>query len=167
MRATCVVIAAIGVVLATTSEAQTRRPEHERLSAMVGSWQTELEVAATPATPATKVNGTEECAWFADLHVICRSDAKTQTGPYSAIRIVSYQSAIKQYAIYTVDSTGLSLLAFGDISGDKWTFTAEGQGAKSRLILTIGATGYTGVSEFSRDGSWTPVSIIKATRVTP
>ena len=165
MRATCVLIAAIGAVVATISEAQTRRPEHERLSGMVGSWQTELEVAATPSLPAAKVTGTEECAWFADLHVICRNDAKTQTGPYSAIRIVSYQSASKQYSVYTVDSTGLSLLAYGEVSGDTWTFTAEGQGAKSRLILTMGPTSYTGVSEFSRDGSWTPVSTIKGTRV--
>lgn len=165
MRAIGGLIAAIGVALATIGEAQTRRPEHERLSAMVGSWQTELELAATPSTPATKVNGTEECAWFADLHVICRNDAKTQTGPYSAIRIVSYQGAIKQYSVYTVDSTGLSLLAFGDVSGDTWTFTADGQGGKSRLVLTMGPAGYTGVSEVSRDGSWTPVSTIKGTRI--
>ena len=60
----------------------------------------------------------------------------------------------------------LSLLASGEVSGDRWTFTTEGQGVKSRLVLTLGPKSYSGITEVSRDGSWTPFSTIKATRVT-
>ena len=168
MRVAFVWLSAGWLVMTAAVGAQERRPEHERLAALVGNWQTEVDVSATPGSPARKVNGVEECAWFANLHVICRNDAKTETGPYTAIRIISYQPTIKQYSVYAVDSAGLSLLSFGQIDGDKWTFTAEGQGSTSRLVITMSASGYTGVSEVStRGGSWTPVSAIKATRATP
>jgi hypothetical protein len=166
IRIACVTITCF--VLSATTVAQGRRPEHDRMAPMIGSWQTEVEIPPTPTAAAVSVKGTEECAWFADLHVVCRNEAAMASGPYSSIRIFSYQPTAKEYSIYTVDSLGLSTLYFGQISGDVWTFTAVGQLGKSRLTLTMTATGYTGVSEFAgRNDRWSPISSVKATRHTP
>jgi hypothetical protein len=158
-------VAAIGVTSAAA--AQTRSPEHDRLSAMVGQWRTEVETAPAGSRPGTKITGTEECAWFADLHVVCRYQAATETGAYSAIRLVSYVPMLRQYSAYTVDSTGASLLTAGQIDGKTWTFVADSAGAKSRLVLTIAPDGYTGITETSSGRGWVTVSTVKATRVTP
>jgi hypothetical protein len=158
----------VWLVASAAATAQGRRPEHERLAVMVGSWQTEVDVKATPTGPALTVKGIEECAWFANLHVVCRNESKMESGPYSSIRLLSYQASTKEYSVYTVDSLGLSTLAFGQVSGDVWTFTAEGQGMRSRLTLTMTPDGYTGVSEFAtRNDRWSPLSSVKATRQKP
>jgi hypothetical protein len=154
--------------LAAPAAAQGRGPEQERLSAMVGRWQTEVEIKATATAPASKVIGTEECAWFANLHVVCRNDAKADSTAYTAIRLMSYHTVLKRYAVYTVDSTGAVLLAFGQVSGDTWTFGSENAESKSRFVMTLTPTGYTGTSEVSgRKGEWTPVSSVKAARLEP
>ena len=168
MEARYALVIVVWLGLATPVGGQGRSPEQERLSAIVGRWQTELEIKATAAGQAGKVSGTEECAWFANLHVVCRNDAKADVVSYAAIRLISYHAPTRQYALYTVDSTGTALLAFGQIAGDTWTFTAEASESKSRLVIKMGPASYTGTSELSiRNGVWTPVSSIKATRVEP
>ena len=156
------------MALAMPAAGQGRTPEQERLSAMVGRWQTDVEIKATAPAQGGKVTGTEECAWFANLHVVCRNDTKADSAAYSAIRLLSYHAGLKQYAVYTIDSTGSTLLAFGQVSGDTWTFNAEAAESKSRLVITMTPTGYTGTTELSiRNGPWTPVSLVKATRLEP
>src|SRR5688500_17344709 len=123
----------VWLVTSAAATAQDRRPEHERLAVMVGRWQTEVDVKATPTGPALSVKGIEECGWFANLHVVCRNESKMESGPYSSIRLLSYQASSKEYTVYTVDSLVLSTLACGQVSGDVWTFTAEGQGMRSHL----------------------------------
>ena len=168
MRKRFAIVTVACMAFALPAAGQGRRPEQQRLAVMVGRWQTEVETKATATTQAGKVTGTEECAWFANLHVVCRTDAKSDTGPYSDIRLISYHPALKQYAVYTIDSTGAALLAFGQVSGDSWTFTADAPESKSRLVITMTATGYTGTSEVSiRNGGWTAISSIKATRLDP
>ena len=66
----------VWLVASAAATAQERRPEHERLAVMVGSWQTEVDVKATPTGPSFVVKGIEECAWFANLHVVCRNESK-------------------------------------------------------------------------------------------
>ena len=72
----------VWLAASAAATAQERRPEHERLTVMVGSWQTEVDVKATPTGPAFIVKGIEECAWFANLHVVCRNESKMASGPY-------------------------------------------------------------------------------------
>ena len=168
MRLRCAVVMMAWVALLAPAAGQGRGPEQERLGAMVGRWQTEVEVKATASAQAAKVTGSEECAWFANLHVVCRTDATADAGPYSAIRLISYHVPLKQYSIYTIDSTGAALQAFGQVSGDTWTFSAESGESKSRLVIKMTPTGYTGTSELSiGNGPWTPVSSVKATRLEP
>ena len=81
-------------------------PEHKKLDYLVGKWKVELEIKATGTTPASKASGTEECEWFANLHIVCRGEATGAAGLYKEMRTISYVPALKQYASYSVDSLG-------------------------------------------------------------
>ena len=132
---------------------------------MVGKWTIEVDTKATPLSPASKASGTEECQWFANRHVVCRSEAKGSAGAYSQMRTLSYVPARKMYAAYTVDSLGSALLAYGQVNGDTWTFSTDQPAFNIRLTLKIAADGYTALAEFAgADGKYLPLSEVKATR---
>ncbi len=149
--------------LPAISAAQTA--DQKRLDVMVGKWSIEVDTKATPLSPANKASGTEECQWFANRHVVCRSDAKGPAGSYSQMRTLSYVPARKQYALYTVDSLGSALVAYGQVSGDSWTFTTDQPTFNVRLTLKIAPGGYTALAELAgADGKYLPLSEVKATR---
>src|ERR671912_714894 len=111
-RLLLVLLAAL-LVLPAPVEAQTA--DQKRLDPMVGRWRVEVDLKATPLTQAAKASGTEECEWFAERHVVCRSDAKGQAGTYSQMRTFSYIPARREYTVYAVDSLGTALLANGQV----------------------------------------------------
>ena len=140
-------------------------PDQKKLDVMVGTWRIDVDLKATPLSQATKASGTEECEWFADRHVVCRSDAKGSAGRYSQMRTLSYIPARKQYAAYTVDSLGSALIAYGQVAGDTWTFTTNQPAFNIRLTLKIAGAGYTALAEYAGpDGKYLPLSEVKATR---
>ena len=140
-------------------------PDYKKLDPMVGQWRIEVDLKATPISQATKASGTEECEWFASRHVVCRSEAKGTTGTYSQMRTLSYVTAQKQFAAYTIDSLGTVLNAYGQVSGDTWTFESQ-SGLKIRLTLKIAAASYTALVEFAGpDGKYLPLSEVRGTRV--
>src|SRR5437016_6664998 len=106
-------------------------PEQKKLEAMVGKWQRGAEFKG--ASPS-KASGTEDCEWFANLHVVCRSELTGPAGLYRSMRVISYVPAMKQYAVYTVDSLGYAMLTMGTNAGGTWTFASSGQGWKTRLV---------------------------------
>jgi hypothetical protein len=132
---------------------------------MVGRWRVEVDLKATPLTQATAVSGTEECEWFADRHVVCRSEAKGPAGAYSQMRTFSYIPGRKEYAVYAIDSLGTALLAYGQASGENWTFTTSQPAFNIRLTLKIASNAYTAVAEYSGpDGKYLPLSEVRGTR---
>src|SRR5512138_285175 len=95
-----VIVLATLLALPSTSVAQSA-PDYKRLEPMVGRWQIEVDLKATPISQATKASGTEDCEWFANRHVVCRSEAKGTAGTYGQMRTLSYIPAQKQFAAYT------------------------------------------------------------------
>ena len=153
-----------GLGIPALTAAQTT-PDQKKLDVMVGKWSIEVDTKATPLSPANKASGTEECQWFANRHLVCRSDAKGSAGSYSQMRTLSYVPARKQYAVYTVDSLGSAVVAYGQVTGDTWTFTTEQPSFNIRLTLKIAASGYTALAELAgADGKYLPLSEVKATR---
>ena len=162
-RITHLVMAAM-LLIPCTAAAQAS-PDLKRLDAMVGRWRVDVDLKATPLTQAAKASGTEECEWFADRHVVCRSDAKGSAGSYSQMRTFSYTPARKDYAVYAVDSLGTALLANGQVSGDTWTFTTSQPAFNIRFTLKMAPGAYTAVAEYSGlDGKYLPLSEVRATR---
>jgi hypothetical protein len=140
-------------------------PEHKKLDYLVGKWSVELEIKATGTTPASKASGTEECEWFANLHIVCRSEATGAAGLYKSMRTISYVPALKQYASYSIDSLGYAVLTMGTISGSTWTFNSDIGGYKMRSVIATKNNAYTATSEYAgADGKWVPTSVLKATR---
>ena len=83
----------------------------------------------------------------------------------SQMQTLSYVPARKQYVAYTVDSLGSALVAYGQISGDTWTFTTDQPAFNIRLTLKIAAGSFTALAEFAgTDGKYVPLSEVKATR---
>ena len=153
------------VAIPSIAAAQQPSPDQKKLDVMVGKWSIEVDTKATPLSPASKASGTEECQWFANRHVVCRSEAKGPAGTYSQMRTLSYVPARKQYVAYTVDSLGSALVAYGQVNGDTWTFTTDQPGFNIRLTMKIAAGGYMALAEFAgADGKYLPLSEVKATR---
>jgi hypothetical protein len=137
-------------------------PEQKQLDAFVGQWRVDIDVKASASAPASKASGTDRCEWFANMHVVCTADA----GVYRAMRVVSYIAAMKQYAMYTVDSFGFASFAMGQAQSNTWTFTTDVAGAKYRTVMQPGRDGYTSRAEYAgADGKWVVMSETKATRM--
>ena len=146
--------------------AQQPSPDQKKLEVLVGQWKIDVDQKPTPLAPATKASGTQECQWFANRHVVCRSEAKGSGGTYSQMQTLSYLPARKQYVAYTVDSIGSALVAYGQVAGDTWTFNTEQPAFNIRLTLKIAATSFTALAEFAgADGKYLPLSEVKGTRV--
>lgn len=161
---TPLVMAAV-LLLPCTAVAQ-QSPAQKTLDPMVGRWRVEVDLKATPLTQAAKATGTEVCEWFADRHVVCRSEAKGAAGTYSQMRTFSYVPARKDYAVYAVDSLGTALLANGQMSDDTWTFTTNQPAFNIRLTLKMTPGAYTAVAEYSGlDGKYLPLSEVTGTRM--
>jgi Protein of unknown function (DUF1579) len=136
--------------------------EIKRLDAFVGKWRLDVEIKATATTQAMTGSGTEDCELFANMHVVCKSDA----GTYRSMRVLSYLPALKQYGSYSVDSYGYALYSLGQTQGGTWTFTSEAGGFKSRLVIKVSRDNYTATADYAgADGKWVALSVTKATRV--
>lgn len=150
------------VVLSSAVLAQPS-PEQKKLGVMVGKWQTEIDFKG--ASPS-KASGTEDCEWFSNLHVVCRSELTGPAGLYRTMRIISYVPAMKQYAVYTIDSLGYAALTMGTNAGSTWTFTSSGQGWQTRLVMKMSANAYTSVADYAgADGKWVTTATSQSTRL--
>jgi hypothetical protein len=140
-------------------------PEQKKLEPFVGRWKIALDVKATATTPASKASGTEDCEWFANLHVVCRTEATGAAGLYRSMRTLSYVPATKGYASYTIDSLGYAILTLGQAAGSTWTFSSEGTGYKVRSVVKLTKDGYTSTADYAgADGKWTTASVVTGTR---
>lgn len=159
-------LAAPSIAGAQTTAAAQPSPDQKKLEVLVGQWRIDVDQKATPLAPATKASGTQDCEWFANRHVVCRSNAKGPAGIYSQMQTLSYLPARKQYVAYTVDSLGSALVAYGQNVGDTWTFTTDQPAFNIRLTLKIAARSFTALAEFAgADGTYLPLSEVKGTRV--
>ena len=165
MNTPVILLLIAGVLGIPSLTAAQTTPDQKKLDVMAGKWSIEVDTKATPLSPANKASGSEECQWFANRHLVCRSDAKGSAGTYSQMRTLSYIPARKQYAVYTVDSLGSAVVAYGLVTGDTWTFTTEQPSFNIRLTVKIAASGYTALAELAgADGKYLPLSEVKATR---
>jgi hypothetical protein len=152
-------------VCAETAHAQPS-PEQKKLEYFVGKWKADVDIKATAAAPASKASGTEDCEWFANLHVVCKAESTGAAGNYRTMRILSYVPALKSYSQYAVDSFGYAVLSVGQLQGDTWTFTTELPGMKLRSVMKTTRDGYTTTSEYAgADGKFAPTGSGKASRL--
>src|ERR1051326_189434 len=119
------VLVLVTLVLVSSTLLAQPSPEQKKLDAMVGKWQTEINFKG--ASPS-KASGTEDYEWVANLHGVCPSPPTGPAGLYRSMRIISYVPAMKQYAVYTIDSLGYAALAMGTNAGNTWTLHSNRRG---------------------------------------
>ena len=157
-------LAIAALVLATGNQPLDAQagPEQKRMDAFVGKWRIDIDIKASATAPASKASGTDECEWFANMHIVCKADA----GIYRLMRVISYVPTMKQYASYTVDSYGYAVFSMGQAQGNTWTFTTDLAGVKSRTVMKMGGSGCTSTADYAgADGKWVAVSETKATKM--
>jgi hypothetical protein len=151
--------------VAVIGHAQPPGEEHKKLDYFVGKWRSDVDIKASAGSPASMASGTDDCEWFANMHVVCRSETTGPAGLYKSMRVVSYVPAMKQYVSYFVDSIGYAVFSVGQVQGNTWTFTNEYGGVKTRYTMKTAKDGYTAVSEYaSADGKWITTSTGNSTR---
>jgi hypothetical protein len=168
MRSRMVQVTLVAVLMSVcafgTASAQPG-PEVKKLSYFVGKWNAETEIKPTPSSPGGKASGSEECEWFANLHVVCRTDLTGAAGNYRAMRILSYVPVLKQYSQYSVDSLGYAVLALGQAQGDNWTFTTDLGQAKMRTVMKTTNASYAMTAEYAGpDGKFATTATTRVTR---
>lgn len=140
-------------------------PEQKKLEYFVGKWKTDVDIKASAASPGGKAAGTEDCEWFANLHIVCRGESTSAAGLYRTMRVISYVPALKGYSQYAVDSLGYAVLSVGQLQGSTWTFTTELPGMKLRTMMKTTGDSYGTTSEYAgADGKFAPTGSGKATR---
>lgn len=152
----------IGHTVPTIAAPAQAGAEIKRLDAFVGKWRLDVDIKATATTQAFAATGTEDCELFANMHVVCQTDA----GAYRSMRTMSFVPAVKQYGAYTVDSYGYTLYSLGTEKGGTWTFSSEAGGYKARVTFRTTRDSYTATSEYAGpDGKWVTTSVTKAARI--
>lgn len=153
----------VALVILSSAVLAQPSPEQKKLNAFVGKWQTEIDFKG--ASPS-KAAGTEDCEWFSNLHVVCHSELTGPAGLYRSMRLISYVPAMKQYAVYTIDSLGYAALTMGTNASNNWTFTSGGQGWQTRMVMKMSGNSYTSVADYAgADGKWVTTATSKSTRL--
>ena len=116
-------------------------PEQQKLGFFAGRWNSAGELKPGPMGPGGKVTGTNVCEWFqGGFHLVCRSEGTSPMGAMKSMGILGYDTDRKRYTYYGVDNSGMGAgdMAYGQVSGDTWTWEGEtmmgGQAVKQRYV---------------------------------
>jgi hypothetical protein len=147
-------------------------PEHQRLSAFVGTWTFEGEAKPGPMGPGGKMTGSDRIQWMpGNFFLERRFEGKGPMGEIKGLEIIGYDSAKKVHTYRYFDNMGMTGSGTFAIKGDTWTATGTsdmgGTMFHERCNLTFGA-GATTLAikcDSSPDGkSWAPTFEGKATK---
>jgi hypothetical protein len=134
-------------------------PEHQKLTALVGSWTSEGECTENPFGPAEKWSAKLKSEWFpGNFAVVRHLESKgSVTGESAGLEVVTYDGGAKVYTWYGIDSTGWTGFARGSISKDvlsvTWPAIVKGKTYKIRGKLKgLGSDKLIWSMEFSEDG---------------
>ena len=101
-------------------------PEHERLNAFAGTWNTRGQIRASSAGPAMSIQATDVYEWLrGGFFLIHRWDAQMPDGITKGIEILGYDEATNTYPMRSFDSHGNSGLMHATVEGAAWTFTGD------------------------------------------
>jgi len=139
-------------------------PEVERLAYFLGKWRGEVEIKASAAGPAARVNETAEGEWLPGRRfLVTHWDTQMAAGAVHTLMILGYDPEEKVYTFNTFQSTGESAYAKGPLVGDTWTWTSkskdDGKAGQSRFtIRVLSPSAYATKFEMSMDGNaWTTI----------
>jgi uncharacterized protein DUF1579 len=133
-------------------------PEHQRLAAFVGTWNSEGEAQQSPYGPAGKLSAVETYEWLpGGFFLSHRWDVKQGSSQFQGLEIIGYDGRNKAYTSRIFDSMGNSGTFRARVQGNAWTWTGDsdvgGKPLKERCtIVILRADVYTNKCEYSLDG---------------
>ncbi|MGH7675073.1 MAG: DUF1579 family protein [Gemmatimonadales bacterium] len=170
--AAVITLAAAPVLRAQAPQPPTPGPEQQKLAYFAGRWTSTGEMKPGPMGSGGKMTGTTNCEWFAGkLHLVCRGEGTGPGGPMQSLGIMGYNGERKRYTYYGIDNTGSGDPAYGQLTGDTWTWEGEslmgGKAVKQRYtIKQLSADSYNWKWEMAMGtGAWTLVGGGTDTRV--
>ena len=104
-------------------------PEVKKLNVFVGKWSSAGEMKPGLMGPGGKFSGIDNCEMVSGgFGVLCHSTMDMGAmGKGLEVGIHGYDADKKEYVYSAVGSDGSMTLARGQVTGDTWTWTAEGK----------------------------------------
>jgi hypothetical protein len=132
--------------------ASTPGPEHEKLKAMVGTFDTKFAMWTDPKAPPMESTGTTTNKMiFGDRFLMQEFTGNFMGQPLNALTITGYDNLRKKYTSMWIDSQMTSMLTGDGTAGKDGTITMNtpmldvmtGKARKAKSILKMSGTGYT------------------------
>jgi hypothetical protein len=101
------------------------RPSREQkaLGVFLGRWHTTGDVAATPTTPATKVDSIDTYEWYpGEYFLIHHADSNVGEDNIKSLEVIGYDTGQQRYFASFFDSTGGSGVEELRSNGNTWTW---------------------------------------------
>jgi Protein of unknown function (DUF1579) len=147
-------------------------PEHKRLDAFVGKWNTEGQAQSSPYGPAGKVTSVDTFEWLpGGFFMPHHWDSRQGATEIKGMEVIGYDGRTKTYTSRFFDNLGNSGSFKAGVQGNVWTWTGDsevgGKPLKERCTVTIvNPDMFTNKCEYSTDGTrWLPNIDLKSTRV--
>jgi Protein of unknown function (DUF1579) len=148
-------------------------PEHERMNAFVGTWDTDGRQLAGPFGPAAELRANETYEWVTGgFFLVHRLDGWLGTGPMACVEVLGHDAMSQTYTVHSYYSDGSSNVMQAREHGGTWTFhgdwASNGELLKLRCTTVFGddARSMKSTFDYSRDGvTWTMFWEARATRV--
>ena len=137
------VLAVVSVTLTGQSSAPRQPgPEHQKLSAFLGTWTFEGQSQTSPYGPAGKLISTDTYEWVpGGFFMIHHWDAIQGGAANKGVEILGYDTVTKAHTSRFFDNMGNSGSVKFAVSGNTWTGTADsevgGKPLKERGSITL------------------------------
>ncbi len=104
----------------------TPAPELKKLDFLVGTWNDEGEMKASPMGPGGKMTMTEKNEWMpGGFFLVLHSTFNSAMGSGSGMAVMGYDQEAKQYTYDEFNSMGERTHSTGSLDGDTWTWTGR------------------------------------------
>ncbi|HLG13827.1 MAG TPA: DUF1579 family protein [Blastocatellia bacterium] len=167
-----VVLMMAGVARAQAPQMPKPGPEMKRLAYFVGTWNSEMELKASPLGPAGKITAVERYQMsYGGFFLLAHSTFKTPMGTVKELAVFGYDTQAKVYTYNSFNNFGESEHFTGTIADKTWTWTSdmmmEGKMTRQKFTLEeVSRTSYTFRFDMQPEGgSWINVMEGKATKV--
>jgi hypothetical protein len=168
----CIVLLfSVASVSAQAPEAPKPAPELDRLNYFAGTWNTEVDMKASPFGPAGTYTGKDHTEWMnGKFFLVTHSNTDGPMGPGTEVAVMGYKADDKVYTYDAYSSMGEADHATGTVAGDTWTWTSsEKMGGKSFngrfTVKELSPASYSFMFEMQPEGgSWSTLMEGKATK---
>ncbi len=138
-------------------------PEHERLEAFVGRWNTVGEVLAGPGAPAMPIEGVDSYEWLpGGYFLLHRVDVRIGGEPEEALEVIGWDAAGGSYFMHSYDGRGNAGTMRASVRGGVWTF--RGDAARFTGGFGDGGRVLSGRWERREGSRWLPWMDVRLTR---